>query len=268
VDFADSILEEDRTTSSSATSVIRRSRGYLGKALRPLLLAPNMVARRNAARLVGLLRDSSRKPRLLVVGGGSVGSGLEQFYSDPNVEIISFDIYATEAVQFVADAHSIPLQTGSIDGVIVQAVLEHVLEPCRVVAEIHRVLRPGGLVYADTPFLQQVHEGAYDFTRFTESGHRYLFRWFERLDSGVVSSAGTQLRWSIAYFFRGVTRSRTVGKLAMAAFFWLRWFDRLIPENFGVDSASAVFFLGRRSETEVRPVQMVAEYRGADRRDG
>ncbi len=57
-------------------------------------------------------------------------------------------------------------------------------------AEIHRVLRPGGIVYADTPFLQQVHEGAYDFTRFTDSGHRFLFRRFERIDSGSVAGCG------------------------------------------------------------------------------
>src|SRR5207237_664581 len=31
------------------------------------------------------------------------------------------------------------------------------------------------LVLGDTPFMQQVHEGAYDFTRFALSGHRWLF---------------------------------------------------------------------------------------------
>ena len=61
--------------------------------------------------------------------------------------------------QFVADAHRVPLATESVDALVIQAVLEHVLDPWRVAAEIHRVLRPGGLVYADTPFLQQVHEG-------------------------------------------------------------------------------------------------------------
>ena len=34
----------------------------------------------------------------------------------------------------------------SFDGVMIQAVLEHVLEPTRVVAEIHRVLKPDGLL--------------------------------------------------------------------------------------------------------------------------
>ena len=69
-------------------------------------------------------------------------------------------------------------------------MLEHVLEPELVVAEIHRVLMPDGLVYAGTPFMQQVHEGPYDFMRFTESGHRWLFRRFERLASGATGGPG------------------------------------------------------------------------------
>ena len=37
-----------------------------------------------------------------------------------------------------------------------------------------------GIVYAETPFMQQVHEGAYDFTRYTVLGHRYLFKKFKQ----------------------------------------------------------------------------------------
>ncbi|CAH2407660.1 hypothetical protein MES5069_620012 [Mesorhizobium escarrei] len=34
--------------------------------------------------------------------------------------------------------------------------------------------------------MQQVHEGAYDFTRFTELGHRWLFRRFETISRGAL----------------------------------------------------------------------------------
>ena len=72
------------------------------------------------------------------------------------------------------------------DAVICQAVLEHVLEPASAVSEIHRVLRRDGLVYAETPFMQQVHERAYDFSRFTQSGHRWLFRRFSEISAGPI----------------------------------------------------------------------------------
>ena len=162
---------------------------------------------------------AGQRPRILVIGGGTVGAGLEELYADPTVDLICFDIYASPAVQFIADGHAIPLADGSVDGVVVQAVLEHVLEPTMVAKEIHRVLRSGGIVYADTPFLLPVHEGPYDFTRFTDSGHRYLFRSFERIDSGSIAGAGTALRWSIGYFVRALTRSSKLGSIAAALFF-------------------------------------------------
>ena len=124
-----------------------------------------------------------------------------------------------------------------------------------MVAEIHRVLRPGGVVYAETPFLQQVHEGAYDFTRFTDSGHRYLFRDFERIDSGQVAGAGTALRWSIGYFVRALTRSVALGRIASLAFFWLSYLDRFLDPAHSLDAASSVFFLGRKAADPMTPAR-------------
>ena len=122
-----------------------------------------------------------------------------------------------------------------MDAVVIQAVLEHVLDPDQVVREIHRVLRPGGLIYAETPFLQQVHAGPYDFTRYTASGRRAVFR------------------------------SRTAGVLARAAFSWLLSLDRLASARFALDDASACYFLGRRAERELTPSEIRDYYGGAQR---
>jgi hypothetical protein len=90
-----------------------------------------------------------------------------------------------------------------LEGVWIRAVLEHVLEPAQVVAEVHRVLAAGDIVYAETPFMQQVHEKAYDFTRFSRTGHRWLFRHFEKIAAGEIGGPGQSLVWSLRYFFRG-----------------------------------------------------------------
>ena len=218
----------------------------------------------NVARMEALLKadNPDRNPRILVVGGGTVGDGLESLYADPSVDLISFDVYASAATQFVGDGHAIPLADASLDGVIVQAVLEHVLEPTVVAHEIERVLRVGGIVYADTPFLQQVHEGAYDFTRFTDSGHRFLFRGFERIDSGAVAGAGTALRWSVDYFVRALTRSVPLGRIASLACFWLSHLDRFLDPKHSVDAASSVFFLGRRSDRAISGADVIDYYQG------
>jgi SAM-dependent methyltransferase len=146
-------------------------------------------------------------PRILIVGGGELGSGMDDFYSVLKENIVSFDIYDSVNVQFVADAHMIPFRNDIFDMIIIQAVLEHVLDPHKVVSEITRVLKLQGIVYAETPFMQQVHEGPYDFTRFTESGHRFLFRSYNLISSGYISGVGSALLWSLDFFFSGLLRT-------------------------------------------------------------
>ena len=136
------------------------------------------------------------------------------------------------------------------------------LEPTVVAKEIHRVLRTGGIVYADTPFLFPVHEGPYDFTRFTDSGHRSLFRSFERIDSGSTAGAGTALRWSVDYFVRALTRSALLGRVVALCFFWLSYADRILDPKHSLDSASSVFFLGRKTVVPITEAEIIDYYQG------
>ena len=225
---------------------------------------PNAVAARVGARLAADLAARGGRRTVLVIGGGTIGSGLDALYTAPELDVLAFDIFPTKFTQFVADAHRMPLRDGAVDAVVVQAVLEHVLDPWRVAAEIHRVLAPDGLVYADTPFLQPVHEGPYDFTRFTESGHRWLFRGFELIESGVVAGPGTQFASSLAHAARSVVPLRGVNAVVRFAATPLGMLiDRFAARRPAVDGASAVYFYGRRSDRPIQPRDMIAHYRGA-----
>ena len=166
-------------------------------------------------------------------------------------------------MHFIGDAHHIAPSDSSFDVVVIQAVLEHVIEPQRVVDEIWRVLRPRGIVYSETPFMQQVHEGAFDFTRFSDSGHRFLFRKFSLIDSDASGGPGRQFTWSLDYLVRGLFRSRTAGKVAKLLFFWVQYLDRFIPPRYAVDGASGVYFLGAKSEKEIQPREIIRYYKGA-----
>ena len=268
VDFEHSILQRDDAVVTDASVGVALGAGRwsidrLPRRMRSWWKPPNRVAQRNVELLLSLLPGES--PLVLVIGGATVGNGVEALYEDQRVGVVGFDVYGSALVQFIADAHQIPLRDRSVDGVVIQAVLEHVLEPPKVIAEAHRVLREGGIVYAETPFLQQVHAGAYDFTRYTSSGHRFLFRKFDEIAAGPVAGPGTQLLWSIDHLVRGLTRSELAGKLARALFFWMRGLDRAVPTAFALDSASAVYFLGRRSDGELGPHEIAGYYAGAQR---
>lgn len=260
VDFENSILDEQKILASGAATLAPRVTGTLRR-IRDLLFAVPATP----AHVTKFRNAIPRAATVLVIGGGTVGQLVQPLYEDPETRVIGFDIYGTAATQVVADGHQIPLADGSVDAVVIIAVLEHVLDPWRVVEEIHRVLRPGGVVYAETPFLQHVHEGPYDFTRFTESGHRWLFRRFDRVDSGSVGGPGTQLLWSVQHVVRSLTRSRMLGRITGVLFHWLRWLDAAIGEPHAIDGASGLFFVGTKSDRAVAPREMAAYYRGAQR---
>lgn len=266
IDSENSLISVESTLASGGSSPV--ARGGFGKRIldtvahrlaQPRNSAAELYTGRLATDLLG--ETEGRRPLVLVIGGGAVGNGVEDLYKNPGLDLLAFDVYASDNVQFLADAHSVPLRDGSVDGVLIQAVLEHVLEPQKVVAEIHRLLRPGGLVYANTPFMQHVHEGAYDFTRFTESGHRYLFRHFTLRASGVSSGLGTQLLWSLIYFSRGI--HFRVGQVARVLFFWLPKLDGILDPRVTIDGAGGVFFYGQASANVVSPAEMVTYYSGA-----
>lgn len=62
----------------------------------------------------------------------------------------------------------LPFESEAFDTVLLTDVLEHVAEPDQLIAEITRVLRPGGKFVLGVPFLYPIHEQPYDFHRYTQ----------------------------------------------------------------------------------------------------
>lgn len=227
----------------------------------------NVKARENFKRLAELLLDENVSPRVLVVGGGQIGFGMDGILSLPSIEFVETDIAFDDRTSLILDAHDIPFEDGTFDGVIIQGVLSLVVDPHRCVEEIHRVLKPRGFVYAETAFIQQVAGGPYDFTRFTHLGHRRLFRHFEEVSSGPVGGSGMALAWSYHYFLLNFATSRTarrfLGVFARFTGFWLRFFDGVLVERPGAfDAAPAYFLLARRSDEKLSDAELMRQYRG------
>jgi SAM-dependent methyltransferase/uncharacterized protein YbaR (Trm112 family) len=243
--------------------------GWLRRQVSRLIpnLDDNVTARRNFERLRELLPAQTARPKVLVLGGSVAGAGMESLIDDPRIQLIETDVAIGPRAQIICDAHDLPFRSGVMDAVIVQAVLEHVLDPQRCVAEIWRVLRPDGLVYSDIPFMQQVHGREFDFQRFTWLGHRRLFRAFRELDGGITCGPGMALAWSARYFalsfFRHPKLRALVSGLARLSLFWLKYFDRwLVHRPSAFDAASAFYFLGRKSDAVLSDRDLIAAYRG------
>jgi SAM-dependent methyltransferase len=74
----------------------------------------------------------------------------------------------------IAPIDDLPLDDAAFDLVICTEVLEHVADPAAALAELRRVLAPGGCLWATAPFVWEFHEEPYDFFRYTPHGLRSL----------------------------------------------------------------------------------------------
>lgn len=229
----------------------------------------NDVSEKNYLHIASLLKE--QKPvRILILGGSVDGVGIKHLKEvlDDDDLIVETDVSYGPNTTVICDAHEIPFSDGSFDLIIAQAVLEHVLDPFLCVREMHRVLKDKGLIYAETPFMQQVHGGKYDFLRFTHLGHRRMFRKFDEISSGVVAGAGSALVWSLKYFLTSFANSKKVDRILSYGgtflFFWIKYFDIILNRSKGtIDAASGFYFLGRKEKDYLlSDKELLGSYRG------
>ncbi len=98
----------------------------------------------------------------VLVVGCRYGNELELWLKEKPKSLVAFDYFAfpqdwakmrsafpnIPLEFFSADAHFLPLADSSFDLVVSDNVLEHLSDPARAIQEMHRILRPGGMMFA------------------------------------------------------------------------------------------------------------------------
>lgn len=123
-----------------------------------------------ASRYPSLLTEYAQG-RLVDLGCGNVP--LFATYKSIVTEVVCIDWqespHAINHVDHVCDLNGqIPLPDASVDTVLISDVFEHIAKPWVLWAEICRILKPGGHVIGNVPFLYWVHEAPHDYHRYTE----------------------------------------------------------------------------------------------------
>ncbi|WP_288260489.1 methyltransferase domain-containing protein [uncultured Prochlorococcus sp.] len=240
------------------------------KTAKDLIYGKNIKTIKNYKYLADHLKKDSK---ILIIGGGTIGSGADYFLSvckKKAIKVDSIDVYFSQNITAVADAHYLPFENESYQLVIIQAVLEHVINPNRVVEEIYRILANNAIVYAETPFMQCVHEGPYDFTRFSHSGHRWLFKKFKEISSGAHHGAFSSSLFILSYAISGLMRNKTIGILIRIFFTrFSKFLDLINDYKSNIDVACGTYFLGIKSNdysNEKNQIKIGTFYKGAQKK--
>jgi SAM-dependent methyltransferase len=111
-----------------------------------------------------------------------------------------------QGLDVLGDLHRLPFASATFEACLNIVTLEHVREPACVLAELARVLTPGGRLLLVVPHEWEVHQVPHDYYRYTRYGVAYLL---ERagLRPTQISPAGGFFRllsrrcWNAMQFF-------------------------------------------------------------------
>jgi SAM-dependent methyltransferase len=205
--------------------------------------APDHRSEASLAAFAAVVGDAPRGALCLAVGGGPRRV-------HPALVNLNLDVFP--GVDVVGDAHRLPYAGDAVDAVHCEAVLEHLERPAAAVAEMHRVLRVGGEVFAATPFLQAFHGYPGHFQNFTRAGHQRLFEeaGFEVVASGVCVGPTFALLDLVANYLRlalgGGRAVRAAARLVELGGRPLRRLDRRLNRLPGAERFASTTFVHAR----------------------
>lgn len=168
-------------------------------------------------------------PRILELGSRTVTKDALRYMLDLHFphEYVGLDIHEGSNVNVVGDAHELSslFPKEHFDIIMSKAVFEHLAMPWKVILEINKVLKPGGLLFINTLHTFPLHEKPWDFWRFSEEAWTVLLnRWtgFEIIHKNMefpckVMPASEVPEWGInheAYLLSNVLARKTGEYLA------------------------------------------------------
>ena len=186
---------------------------------------------------------------VLDIGSGlKKGPGVWLWHNQAKEKITRLDIVDGPEIDIVADATNLPMEDKKYDAVVLQSVIEHVEDVEALLNECVRVLKVGGHIYIEMPFLQGVHGDPSDFWRMTPNGMiSHLERRGIAVESfGVSGGPIGALVWLICDLLSSLTKLALFNYAIRFCLRWLfspfRYFDYLFKNSPAAGRLSSEFF--------------------------
>jgi len=222
-------------------------RNILKKVYPPLPIL-NIISKQDLAFIKKHLFDSARNKVLNVGSGNHAGVGYRLWIGENTKNVLNFDIEKGLNVDVVGDAHSLPFEENIFDSIIMQAVIEHLHTPTVAISEAFRVLKHGGHLYLEVPFLQGFHGDPHDYQRYTINGLKKLIeKYGDVILVGVSSGPFSFLVWWIRDFVSNLTKVKKLNLVIRFIISWLifpmKYLDLLFRKTDSTERLACEYFI-------------------------
>lgn len=103
----------------------------------------------------------------------------------------------------IADLNAqLPINDRVADTVVSLSVMEHLREPQNMLNEAYRILKPGGSMILQVPFMWWVHEAPHDYFRYTCYGLKYMFEKAGFANVEVLPQTGFWVMWALKFNYQ------------------------------------------------------------------
>ena len=176
--------------------------------------------------------------RILNAGSASVRYG---------TNCVNIDIQQKPNVDIVCDLHALPASLGLFHAVVCNAVLQYCSEPQRVADEFARLLKPGGLLFVDAPWVQPSCPDTPDRYRFSSDALRSIFsRSLEIVEIGPSIRPGSAFAMLGVEIAANLTTNRWANFLSRQVVQVLLWPFRHVQSAAPERTAGAFYLIARK----------------------
>jgi len=140
------------------------------------------------------ISDLEPGSRILDLGGVKTLKRGAFDIDESDLDVVSLNLSVRKKADVQGDAEALPFENDSFDAVLCSELLEHVPSPPKVLNEVQRVLRNGGVFLGTVPFMYRIHADPFDYGRYTD------FYWKEVLEKAGYKDIKIEkqgLFWSV-----------------------------------------------------------------------
>ena len=177
------------------------------------------------------------------------GSGTQPHFAD---NVYNVDLFPYNNIDIICPIDVIPFKRNSVDMIICVAVLEHVKNPQGIVQKFYEMLKDGGRIYVEIPFMQGIHADPYDFQRFTSDGLRVLLSSFKEIKLNSCAGPASSLCWILREFVASFGGNSHILYYVLKLLsgwvtFPIKYLDVLLKPTIGGQKiASGYYFIGEK----------------------